>query len=239
MLRFFFLLLFSTSLLIAQEKPVVVLELFTSQGCSSCPPADDVLAEIKKTMDDKSIIPIAYHVDYWNYIGWKDPYATTAFTQKQRTYGRKFHSSSIYTPQLVIDGKEHLVGSDRENIHRKIKQHLHRKKVENSVKIISSKKHNNTIACSYNITGSIDNKQIHYLLVLDEATTAIQRGENRNRTLKNSNIVIQENIESITSKSGKYILKIPEIVNENEKLKLVILISDTNLTILTGTQINL
>ena len=109
--RVLFIFCFTFSTAWSQNKPVVVLELFTSQGCSSCPPADEVLADIKENMDNTSIIPIAYHVDYWDYIGWKDPFALKAFTNKQRFYGRKFNSSSIYTPQLVINGNEHIAVS--------------------------------------------------------------------------------------------------------------------------------
>jgi len=238
-LRFFLTLVFTASLLSAQEKPVVVLELFTSQGCSSCSPADEVLAEIKKTMDNKTVIPISYHVDYWDYIGWKDPYASKANTNKQRFYGRKFESSSIYTPQLVINGAEHLVGSNKEVIHQKIKQRIQNTVAENSVKVITAKKENRKVNFSYKINGDIKSKFIHYLLVLDEKTTVVERGENRNRTLKNPNIVIAEKIEPIDTASGNFQLEIPENIDDSENIKLVVLISDKYLTIDTGTQYTL
>ena len=238
-LRYLFLSLFFSTFLAAQQKPVVVLELFTSQGCSSCPPADAVLEDIKNNSNPEEIIPLSYHVDYWDYIGWKDPYASAQFTNKQRTYGRKFYSSSIYTPQLVINGKEHIVGSDKANILKKIDQKLHRKKVINSVKIKDVSKKDNAIDFSYQIEGAIKNKSIHFILVLNEKTTHVKRGENSNRTLSNNNIVVKEDIKALTNSKGNYELEIPKNIAEKDSLKLVVLISDKNLDINTGTQYNL
>ncbi len=238
-LRIIFLSVFLSGTAFAQEKPVVVLELFTSQGCSSCPPADEVLEEIKYSMDDTSVIPLSYHVDYWDYIGWKDPYASKDYTKKQRFYGQKFQSSSIYTPQLVINGEEHIVGSDRENIYKKIKERLAKKEVPNSVVISNVMADNEKVKFSYTLKGSIEKKFIHYILVLDERKTEVKRGENRNRSLKNSNIVITEKIEAITTQKNTYALQIPDLIDVEDKLKLIVLISDEYLTIKTGAQFSL
>ncbi|MGI9388800.1 MAG: DUF1223 domain-containing protein [Boseongicola sp.] len=89
------------------EGPVVV-ELFTSQGCSSCPPADALLAEISERSD---VIALAFHVDYWDYIGWKDQFADPEHTVRQRGYSRAAGKRSIYTPQMIIGGKDHIIGS--------------------------------------------------------------------------------------------------------------------------------
>lgn len=93
------------------DNGIVVLELFTSQGCSSCPAADVQLEEAKKNYPER-VFALSYHVDYWNYIGWEDPFSKKAYTFKQREYNQKFRSSSNYTPQLVVNGKEHFGGSD-------------------------------------------------------------------------------------------------------------------------------
>jgi len=238
-LRYLFLSLFFSTFLFAQQKPVVVLELFTSQGCSSCPPADTVLEDIKNTSNPEEIIPLSYHVDYWDYIGWKDPYASKQFTDKQRIYGRKFNSSSIYTPQLVINGKEHIVGSDRVNILKKIEQKLNQKKVANSVKVKNVTQKENTVNFSYQIEGAIKNKNIHFILVLNEKVTNVKRGENSNRTLSNNNIVVKEDIKALTNSEGNYEIKIPKSITKKDALKLVVLISNKGLDINTGTQYNL
>jgi hypothetical protein len=94
----------------AQESPVVV-ELFTSQGCSSCPPADAFLTDLARQRRD--VLPLAFHVTYWDYLGWKDPYSLDAATARQREYARRLHGDGIYTPQMVVDGTTGFVGSSR------------------------------------------------------------------------------------------------------------------------------
>jgi len=94
----------------AQEAPVVV-ELFTSQGCSSCPPADAFLTDLARQRRD--VLPLAFHVTYWNYLGWKDPYSFDAATTRQRDYARHLGEDGVYTPQMVVDGTTVFVGSDR------------------------------------------------------------------------------------------------------------------------------
>ena len=101
------------------ENGIVVLELFTSQGCSSCPPADELLKKLKQS-NNKHIYTIAYHVDYWNYIGWEDPFSKPEFTAKQTDYNKKFRNRSNYTPQLVVNGKDHFVGSNAGKLYQNI-----------------------------------------------------------------------------------------------------------------------
>src|SRR3989304_3616456 len=88
----------------------VVVELFPSQGCSSCPPADRLLGELARRPD---VLALSFNVDYWDYIGWKDPFASPAHTERQRAYGRALGRRVVYTPQMVIDGADEAVGSAR------------------------------------------------------------------------------------------------------------------------------
>jgi hypothetical protein len=94
----------------AGEAPVVV-ELFTSQGCSSCPPADAFLTDLARPRRD--VLPLAFHVTYWDYLGWKDPYSLDAATVRQRDYARHLQGDGVYTPQMVVDGVTGFVGSNR------------------------------------------------------------------------------------------------------------------------------
>src|SRR5437868_13384373 len=105
----FFLLALLTSFNFYGEKQVMteeadgfaVIELFTSEGCSSCPPADELLAEVKKQHADKNVLVLSYHVDYWDRLGWKDPFSSGSNTDRQNYYAELFELNSIYTPQVV------------------------------------------------------------------------------------------------------------------------------------------
>jgi hypothetical protein len=94
----------------AAQRPVGVVELFTSQGCNSCPPADELFAELAA---DPGIVALAYHVDYWDYLGWKDTLSSKENTERQYEYMRAFNSRSVYTPQAVINGRTHVSGASR------------------------------------------------------------------------------------------------------------------------------
>ncbi|MFS4492286.1 DUF1223 domain-containing protein [Maribacter sp. 2308TA10-17] len=206
----------------ATYDPVVVLELFTSQGCSSCPSADLLLQKVKKEYEDE-VFALSYHVDYWNYIGWRDPFSKATYADKQREYNLKFRNRSNYTPQLVINGKEHFVGSSSSKMYEKIKTYKE-KKSANLVRLENIAVDKNSISFKYDIQGNSKNKIIRTLLVLDERTTQVKRGENRNRTLTNSNIVVVEKSFSLEDSNGSMKISIPEIVKDSEKLNLIVLV---------------
>ena len=111
-------------------SPVTVLELFTSEGCSSCPPADELLPELAKL--DSNIIPLSFHVDYWNRLGWTDPFSSSENSDRQRIYADFWKLESVYTPELVINGEYEVVGSNRsaaENAINKILQEKSKVKI--------------------------------------------------------------------------------------------------------------
>src|SRR5262249_29959732 len=103
----------------AAADPRAVVELFTSQGCSSCPPADKLIGELGK---DPSVIALSLPIDYWDYLGWKDTLADKRFTARQKAYSHMRGDREVYTPQAVINGKVHALGSDRESIEHAIDQ---------------------------------------------------------------------------------------------------------------------
>src|SRR6185436_13565899 len=99
-------------------RPVLV-ELFTSQGCSSCPPADRLLAELAaQPLGERAVVPLAFHVDYWNYIGWTDPFSSADWSARQRRYGTAFGGGRIYTPELVVAGTADCVGTDNSRLRK-------------------------------------------------------------------------------------------------------------------------
>ncbi|WP_170349101.1 DUF1223 domain-containing protein [Ruegeria atlantica] len=115
-----FVSLFLATSALAENDPVVV-ELFTSQGCSSCPPADELMHDLAQRDD---VIGLALHVDYWDYIGWKDEYADPNHTLRQRAYARQGGRSMIYTPQMVINGQQDVVGAKSQELEYLIDAHL-------------------------------------------------------------------------------------------------------------------
>ena len=208
---------------------IVVLELFTSQGCSSCPPADELLRKVKQS-NKEHVYTIAYHVDYWNYIGWEDPFSSEKYSAKQSQYNRKFNSRSNYTPQLVINGKDHFVGSDAQKLYQNIG--LYGSVVaENQIEINSVDREPAKILLEYKIDGSLEDKRLRAILVIEERTTKIKRGENINRTLTNSNIAISEAKKSIDQQNGRIQIIIPDLVHPDDKLTTILIIENEDLDI--------
>ncbi|WP_394749434.1 DUF1223 domain-containing protein [Spongiimicrobium salis] len=205
-------------------EPFVVLELFTSQGCSSCPSADVLLNKVKKQYKEE-VYALSYHVDYWNYIGWEDPFSKAAYTNKQRNYNIKFRSRSNYTPQLVVNGQEHFVGSSSSKMYNRINAYK-KKKASNKISLKNVKTSAKTVQFDYDILGDISGKNIKAVLVLDERTTQVKRGENRNRTLTNSNIVVAEKYSSISTNNGSASIEIPNIVRPNEAIQLMVFVEN-------------
>ena len=104
------------------RRKAVVVELFTSEGCSSCPPADELLGRLRgvPSANGAEIIPLGFHVDYWNDLGWRDRFSSAAFTNRQATYAERFRLSGPYTPQMVVDGSQEFTGSDSPRAHEAI-----------------------------------------------------------------------------------------------------------------------
>ena len=161
----------------ARESPTVV-ELFTSQGCSSCPPADAFLTDLAKRPD---VLPLAFHVTYWDYLGWKDPYSLSEATTRQREYARHLGEDGVYTPQMVVDGTTGFVGSSRSE-GLKVIAGAARKPVP-----VSITRDGQSLLIK---VGAGAGKAVVILVGFDPAhETHIGRGENSGRTLTESNIV--------------------------------------------------
>lgn len=238
-MRYFFLLLLGASLInpstetkTVPDAPFVVMQLFTSQGCSSCPAADALAEEIKKEYTDKNVMILSYHVTYWDLLGWKDPFGKKAYTEMQYAYANKFKERRVYTPQIVVNGKEHFIGSDEYILRKKLKQYL-KKSVDNSVKLTTTKKENQ-LQIAYEVSGKLSNKKIVFALVLDKKTTQVKRGENASKALSNSNIVIQQKEVSLEKTTGKTNIELPP---NYTNMRLIAFIQDENLNITGGNQI--
>ncbi|MEM1259137.1 MAG: DUF1223 domain-containing protein [Bacteroidota bacterium] len=217
-----------------QFEPIVVLELFTSQGCSSCPPADVLLDKAKK-QHPNHVFALSYHVDYWNYIGWEDPFSSKQFTTKQSFYNRKLGYRGNYTPEIVVNGREHFVGSNAAKVNAKIAQYGKRN-AENSIDLSKVNRSGNSLTVDFNIRGDLKDKVVRAVLVLDERTTVVKRGENRNRTLTNSNIVVLENYLEARGGAGSTTLEIPASVGVGEDLTLMLFVETDELDITGATK---
>lgn len=167
------------------EKLTSVVELFTSQGCSSCPPADAFLKELDQ---DSDILALAFHVDYWDYLGWKDTLALAQNTNYQRDYQKVFKYRSIYTPQLVVNGQDHVVGSDRKSARREIALQASQNR-DLSVDVALSEANGliDIHAMAQDLGGTEAVVEVVYFR--PKSDVLVERGENAGRTLTYTNAV--------------------------------------------------
>lgn len=161
----------------------VVVELFTSQGCSSCPPADRLLGELAQRDD---VIALSFHVDYWNYLGWKDPFSSAAATERQRSYAAAFGRRSVYTPQMVIGGSRQEIGSHRDAVLRAIEQ----ARIEPRISVEVEQPDTQTAIVTIGGDATVAAPATVWLFAFDRRhTTEIRRGENEGVTLINAHVV--------------------------------------------------
>lgn len=163
-----------------------LLELFTSEGCSSCPPADRLLPQLANL--DSNIIPLSFHVDYWNHLGWTDPFSKAEFSERQRQYAERFHLESIYTPQLIINGEYELIGSSRGVAEADIKKVL-KEKSGVAIKIDEVKKAGTKLSVSCHLEGDWKQTNVASLLVQKHAEVKVKAGENGGMDLSHTNVV--------------------------------------------------
>ena len=165
----------------AQSGPVVV-ELYTSQGCSSCPPADELLGKLAKRDD---VLALSLHVDYWDYIGWKDIFASPQYTDRQHAYARAAGKRMVYTPQMVIAGQDHVIGTKPGDVSRLLKSHA---KTPSPVQLAISK-NGDQLVIQAQADGGTGKMVVQLVRFVDGETVQIKRGENAGRALSYHNIV--------------------------------------------------
>lgn len=175
-----------------QGTPVLA-ELFTSEGCSSCPPADALLQQLdRQPFPGAMVIVLSEHVDYWDRIGWKDPFSSRQFSARQEAYSRSLNIDSVYTPQLVIDGHDQFVGNDGRAIKAGIMRAAAAPKV--SVKIVSAERDGPEVVIRLEAehlpaSASFKNGEVWIALADDKDTSQVARGENSGKTLTHVAVV--------------------------------------------------
>jgi len=159
----------------------VVVELFTSEGCSSCPPADLLLAEIEKQYG-QNVIVLSEHVDYWDHIGWRDPFSSAEFSARQKRYERTLSGESgVYTPQMVIDGRTGFVGNDGKRAQAEIRKAATRSKAQ-----VTLEKHGDLVSIA---TGTLPaNANVLFVVTEGNLESDVRRGENSGRKLRHTGV---------------------------------------------------
>ncbi|SFS07497.1 hypothetical protein SAMN05444714_0938 [Yoonia litorea] len=200
-----FLGFFSAQHAVAEDGPVVV-ELYTSQGCSSCPPADALLHDLAARED---VIALALHVDYWDYIGWKDIFGRPENTQRQHGYARAANERIVYTPQMVINGQDHLVGSRTGEVMGAVERHL----ALGQVFDVSVVRQGNTVTIGAD-PGPRGQYEVQIVRYLPKATVDIRRGENAGRTISYANIVTAW--DAVAQWDGRQALRLRATISGDE-----------------------
>ena len=177
-------LMIGTSAPAAWAQNTVVVELFTSQGCSACPPADELLGRLGKR---DNVIALALHVDYWDYIGWKDKFANPAFTKRQKGYARSFDSRSIYTPQMVVNGVQDVVGNRPMDVSDAVQAHAN-KGLPVSLDIA---RNGNTLSIKAEGKVGIPPADIILVRYTPSQKVDIPRGENAGKSMTYTHIVTE------------------------------------------------
>jgi hypothetical protein len=209
-----------------------VVELFTSEGCSSCPAADELVAKIQKEAGEKPVYILAFHVDYWNRLGWKDIFSEPAYSNRQQQYS-SWLNASVYTPQVVINGQQEFVGSDENRLRSSITSALNK---TNPVllRINSIKETGGIVSLHYQIDRKMANNALVLTLIEKTATSKVLKGENKGRTL--SHVQIVRNIRTLSlneQTEGVTEIEIPAGL-DNQSLEIIAFLQSTKNGEITG-----
>lgn len=183
----------SQSLPSSSGRTPVLVELFTSEGCSSCPPADAFLQKLdRQPVAGEEMIVLSEHVDYWNHIGWKDPYSARFYSDRQSAYGRRLGLESVYTPQMVVDGTSEFVGSDASLADRAFAEALRRPKLAvrlSEVALGAASLQAHLEAGALQASFGLAEADVYVAVALNRAESQVSHGENAGRTLSHTAVV--------------------------------------------------
>ena len=200
------------------NRSLVIIELFTSEGCSSCPPADALLSklEVNQPIAGAEVIGLEEHVDYWNHDGWIDPYSSGEWTLRQQEYVTRLKSNAPYTPQMVVDGQTEFTGNNVSKAQETIQQAARQEKTSVSIAGEASAR-SNSVTCEVrvaNLRGAGDQEKVDVWLAVTEAglPTAVTAGENKGQTWEHASIMRSlQKIGSISSRSSLPFVAKPQV----------------------------
>ncbi|MDR6763792.1 hypothetical protein J2Y38_004016 [Flavobacterium sp. 2755] len=197
------------------KKGFALLELYTSEGCSSCPPADELLGKIQNELKDKNVYVLSYHVDYWDKQGWKDIFSNADYTKRQYDYAKYMEKDPIYTPQVIINGKIDYIGSQETSLRNGIKSAL--SKPAFTSLSLEATQNANAVAVNYNVEGTSKNSRLLIAVVQKEAKSNVKRGENAHRVLSHYQIVRnQQSVDLNKVKKGTASVHLPKNYNAQD-----------------------
>ncbi len=173
-----------------EKKSFVVVELFTSEGCSTCPSADLFLSEISRdaAVHKQEVYCLAYHVDYWNKLGWKDPFSKFQFTRRQENYSRILPSHEMYTPQMVVNGTQEYTGTDQSKVQKGIQAALTNQEMT-QLELVLDTIRQDTAYISWKISSEDKNTVLQLAFTESGLISKVESGENAGKTLLHNDVV--------------------------------------------------
>jgi hypothetical protein len=193
---------------------VGVVELFTSEGCSSCPPADEVLEGLVEKGDAR-VFPLAFHVDYWDVLGWPDPFASHANTERQRAYAEALGARGLYTPQAIVGGREELVGSDRAHLQAAVARSL-REPAKVGLTLHARVVGAGSASVDYDASAAPPGAVLNVAVVESRATSDVRAGENAGKTLRHANVVVGFTRVALRERKGNAVVRFPATLADNQ-----------------------
>jgi len=203
----------------AQSGPgFAVVELFTSEGCSSCPSADDVLSDLtaEASGDGRPVYTLAFHVDYWDRSGWRDPYSATWATAHQRAYVSALSAQGLYTPQMVVNGREEFIGSHAAHARASIARE--RSTARSQQLQVRAGRHPQGVAVHFELSSASSDSVVRVALVDPESTTDVLTGENAGRRLRHVHVV-RAFRSTPAAKSGDVVVEWPSDLSPDQRAK--------------------
>jgi hypothetical protein len=209
----------------SQNGPFVVVELFSSEGCSSCPAADLLVSKLTAwaRQNNQPVYPLIFHVDYWNSYGWRDVYSRAEFTQRQNTYAHVFKDQGVYTPEMIVNGSDAFVGSDQGHLQQDINQEL---SISASTTLRASfTKQTNQITVKFSAEGYTKGDVVNIALVERGLNTDVTAGENAGRMLHHDNVVKEFQTMPLTNAGGQVKMSLSRI-SDLSQASLIVYVQD-------------